>query len=135
MKEKIGVIGVAVSTANLIIGASIFTIPFGLRLCGWMGIPVAILGSAMLCFTALLLGSVLSEAEARGHDQPSFGEIGMLAFGPKFQIPLAAMCLGELVSVGTCFNLLINDAGEHTFGVRSMAPVTFALCSVIALVP
>ena len=48
------------NATNSLVGVGLLSLPFCMRLCGWLGIGLLVLTSAFTCYTAKLLGRIMS---------------------------------------------------------------------------
>jgi len=117
------------AVANLILGATIFILPHGFVLSGWIGAPVVVLATLMMLYTANLLGDVLEEIEARGHPVADYGAVGELTFGPKFKPVFQGFCLIECLFMSMLFLVFIGHCMHATF----MLPQTLVVFSAASL--
>ena len=48
------------NATNSLVGVGLLSLPFCMRLCGWLGIGLLVLTSAFTCYTAKLLGRIMA---------------------------------------------------------------------------
>jgi vesicular inhibitory amino acid transporter len=98
------------NTTNMLMGVGILSLPFALRVAGWLGL-VGLLGlSAVTNYTGRLLGRCMSRTHAR-----AYPDIAYIAFGPRWKAVVGVVLYTELFMMTALFLVLMGTNLAHVF--------------------
>lgn len=129
---KLSSVQVGFAVANLVMGNALLTVPFGFALCGWSAVPMIVLSTALLLYTACLLGDVI-EVLDKEMDEPGYCDIAVKAFGDRVAPVLVAFCCGECFFMLVFFFVFVGTSLAHTLSLP-VPDVIFAVVPIAFLI-
>ena len=105
------------NACNVLLGVGLLSLPYAMRLCGWAGLVVQVLLSALTCHTAKILGRIQDYVPAEKlRDGPAaytilgFHDMAQLVFGTWGKLFISVLFIAE--TFGFCCVFLIIE-GEN----------------------
>ena len=105
------------NAVNVLLGVGLLSLPYAMRLCGWLGLAILILLSALTCHTAKLLGEIQEYVpDQKLREGPhaysilGFHDMAFLVFGVVGKVCISVLFIAE--TFGFCCVFLIIE-GEN----------------------
>ena len=90
------------NATNVLMGVGLLSLPYTMRLSGWIGLFLVGLVSAITCYSALLLGRIMNYVPTKklregpgGYTMYGFHDMGMVAFGTVGKVFISCIFIIE----------------------------------------
>eukprot|EP00277_Geminigera_cryophila_P012763 CAMPEP_0179438856 /NCGR_PEP_ID=MMETSP0799-20121207/22533_1 /TAXON_ID=46947 /ORGANISM="Geminigera cryophila, Strain CCMP2564" /LENGTH=539 /DNA_ID=CAMNT_0021220779 /DNA_START=56 /DNA_END=1675 /DNA_ORIENTATION=+ len=134
------------NACNVLMGVGLLSLPYAIRLCGWIGIGVLVVLSILTCYTAKILGKIQDYVPAeklrdgpRAYCIDGFHDMGQVVFGVYGKLLISVLFICETFGFCCVFLIIEGENLSHQLGhmpyFESWQKTDFMTLSAIIFLP
>jgi len=111
------------NACNVLMGVGLLSLPYAIRLAGWMGVGVLVFLSLLTCYTAKILGKIQDYVPSeklrdgpRAYTIDGFHDMGQLVFGVYGKLLISVLFICETFGFCCVFLIIEGENLSHQLG-------------------
>jgi len=134
------------NACNVLMGVGLLSLPYAIRLAGWMGVGVLVFLSLLTCYTAKILGKIQDYVPSeklrdgpRAYTIDGFHDMGQLVFGVYGKLLISVLFICETFGFCCVFLIIEGENLSHQLGhmayFESWQKTDFMTLSAVIFLP